>query len=344
MSHTPERIPLDEVDRWSSFLHTHGYAVVADVLDPAQVSAAVDALWSISEAMAPEDGSGVRRDDPRTWRRASSWPYGLHGGMVQYLGHTPIQWRLREQCAPVFARYYGVPAEALATSFDGLCMMSGARGYRPPDPISFLHTDQSPLRAGETDRWRAAMGELGSGGARCTPGEWSIQGVANLAPSGPDDGGLVVVPGSHLTHAAFFEGHPQGSQKSDWYKLSDAEKAPHRASAIKVCAQAGDFLLWDSRTLHCNTVPTNKAALRAAVYVCQIPADRVSPRVRAKRQQAWIDRRTSSHHPGEGFRMFPKVPRFVTGRDRFLERALALQEPGPLSPLGRSLLCGTGAA
>lgn len=336
------RIPLSEVDRWAGFLHEHGYAVVSGAVTRSDADEALDALWAIVEALAPE--GGVRRDRPATWRRGKAWPYALHGGMIQYLGHTAMQWRLRELCAPLFARYYDVPEHALATSFDGLCMMSGARRYRPQDRVSFLHTDQSPLRAAKVERWRSAMGGLGSGGARHTPGEWSIQGLVNLAASGPDDGGLVVVPGTHLEHAAFFEGHPAAGQSSDWYKLTDAEKVRYRDRAIKVCAEPGDVLLWDSRTLHCNTVPTRTEAMRAVAYVCQIPADRVEPRIRSKRQDAWEERRTSTHHPGEGFRIFPKVPRFVTGKDAFWARARALQEPGPLSALQRALLCGTAQA
>jgi hypothetical protein len=157
------RFALDDVDGWRSFLHEHGYAVVGGALDAAQVAAAMDDLWSLMESLGT-----VRRADARTWSPAASWPPMLHGGMIQYLGHTALQWRIREQCAPVFARYYDQPPETLATSFDGLCMMHGARNYQSRGEwLSFLHTDQSPRRKGE----------------------WSIQGLANLADAGPQDGG-----------------------------------------------------------------------------------------------------------------------------------------------------------
>lgn len=42
-------------------------------------------------------------------------------------------------------------------------------------------------------------------------------------------------------------------------------------------------------------------------------------RARDSIRQAWEERRTSSHHPGDGFRAFPTLPRFVTDRDRFLD-------------------------
>jgi hypothetical protein len=292
---------------------THGYAVVRGVLSPDQTAEAMRGMWSLMESLGT-----VRRDQPKSPVPSASWPPMLHGGMIQYLGHTPLQWSLRALCASVFARYYDVPADQLATSFDGLCMMHGARRYQKRgDLTSFLHTDQSPTREGE----------------------WSIQGLINLADSGPDDGGLVAIPGTHLTHRRFFEGHPHEHSPSNWYKFRDAEKAPLAAQAVKVDAEPGDFLLWDSRTFHCNTVPVRTDAIRACAYVCMLPHERIPAHIRHKRQQAFEQRRTSSHHPGDGFKMFPQLPRFVTDRARFLIRTLALQEP-ELSPLQEALLCG----
>lgn len=310
-----QRFSLDEIEQWSAFLREHGYVVVRDVLTPAQVTSAMEGMWALMESLGT-----VRRDKPATHVRSSHWPPMLHGGMIQYLGHTPLQWTLREQCAPVFSKLYDVPVTELATSFDGLCMMHGARRYQKRgDLLSFVHTDQSPLRKGE----------------------WSIQGLINLADAGPEDGGLVVVPGTHKTHASFFADHPSGGQKSDWYKLRDEEKAPFLSRAVKVNAQPGDFLMWDSRTLHCNTVPERRDAIRACVYVCMLPHSRIPAYIRHKRTGAFTDRRTSNHHPGDGFKMFPRLPRFVTDRSAFLARTLALQEDLELSAVQQALLCGS---
>ena len=308
-----DRFSLDDTDGWRSFLHEHGYAVVSGVLTPAQVAAAMDDLWSIMESLGT-----VRRSQPQTWTASARWPPMLHGGMIQYLGHTPLQWRLREQVTPLFSRYYSVPADRLATSFDGLCMMHGARSYQARGEwLSFLHTDQSPRRKGE----------------------WSIQGLVNLADAGPKDGGLVVVPGTHLEHVAFFAQHANKDQASDWYKFSAEEAARYRSRAVKVCGEPGDMMLWDSRTFHCNTVPERQDAIRACAYVCMLPRQRVGAAIRQKRRAAWEGLRTSSHHPAEGFRTFPTLPRFVTDRDAFLARCRALQQGTALTPLQTALLC-----
>ena len=305
---------LEERDRWASHLAERGYVVVRGVLSKEQADSALSDMWSLMEALGT-----VRKSSPRSHRASTSWPPMLHGGMIQYLGHTELQWRLRELCAPVFSAYYGVPTASLASSFDGLCMMHGDRGYKSKgDLVSFLHTDQSPTRKGE----------------------WSIQGLVNLADGGPDDGGLVVVPGSHLEHESFFANHSCRDQKDDWYKFSDAERARYQSRAIKVDALPGDFLMWDSRTFHCNTVPARKGAIRACTYICMLPSERVADHIRVKRAKAFSDRRVSSHHPAEGFKMFPTLPRFVVDRDAFYGRTLALQRGFDLTPLQQSLVCG----
>lgn len=310
------RFELHDRAGWAGFLHTHGYAVIKSVITKEQAAAALDDLWALMESL-----SSVRRDRSSTHSRGKNWPFMLHGGMIQYVGHAEVQWRLRELCASVFATYYGTPADQLATSFDGLCMMHSARKYqRGGELLSFLHTDQSPRRKGE----------------------WSIQGLINLADGGPDDGGLVVVPGTHAEHEAFFTGHSRADQKSDWYKLTESEKVQYRDRVIKVCAEPGDFLLWDSRTFHANAAPVRPGAIRACTYICMLPQERISQYVRFKRQKAWEERRTSSHHPGDGFRMFPTLPRFVTERDRFLATVRAQMQP-TLTPAQQALLCASSS-
>ena len=295
-----DRFEREDVEGWSTFLREHGYVVVAEALSEAQSQEGLDEMWGLMESLAD-----VRQADEESWSRSANWPPMLHGGMIQYLGHTPLQWRLRELCAPVFADLYGLEVEELVTSFDGLCMMHSARNYkRVGDLMSFLHTDQSPRRKGE----------------------WSIQGLVTLTDSGPDDGGLVVVPDTHLEHADFFDGHARSEQRSDWYKLTDEEKVSYAERVIKVEAKAGDFLMWDSRTLHANDVPTREGSVRACAYVCMLPSSRLSPEVRQKRRSAFDGKRTSNHHPAEGFKTFPKLPRFVTDRDAFWEKVCDLQD------------------
>lgn len=44
----------------------------------------------------------LERDDPKTQELSKSYPPVLHGGMIQYVGHSQIQWDLRKQAKPIF--------------------------------------------------------------------------------------------------------------------------------------------------------------------------------------------------------------------------------------------------
>lgn len=105
--------------------------------------------------------------------------------------------------------------------------------------------------------------------------------------------------------------------KKNWFLIpeEDKEKEP-LSKCIKVNSQAGDFILFDSRTFHCNTVP-KKQVLRVCTYICMLPEDHVPERTRILRELAVKNRRVSNHHPGDGFKTFPTLPRFVQNRGHF---------------------------
>lgn len=63
--------------------------------------------------------------------------------------------------------------------------------------------------------------------------------------------------------------------KSNWYLVppkdkEDEESLFYDKKCLKVNTKAGDFILWDSRTFHCNTVPRVKT-LRICTYICMLP-------------------------------------------------------------------------
>lgn len=77
------------------------------------------------------------------------------------------------------------------------------------------------------------------------------QGIANLAPNGPDDGGLCVLKGSHLLHEAHFEAiggfraEQDGGEKENMYRYQpdDAQwYKDHGCEEVKICAGAGDLI------------------------------------------------------------------------------------------------------
>ena len=77
------------------------------------------------------------------------------------------------------------------------------------------------------------------------------QGIANLAPNGPDDGGLCVLKGSHLMHQQHFDaigGYRESGdagEKENGYTLGEGDDEwyiQHGCEAVKICAGKGDLI------------------------------------------------------------------------------------------------------
>ena len=301
------RFNIDD-PKWKRYLLDTGF-VVLKYLSADEATQYLDRMWVDIEELS---GGKVNKNDPTTRTRASNYPYMMHGGMIQYLGHSQVQWDIRERVAPIFADLYGTRVEDLSTSFDGLCFMDGMRGYRAQPDTSFIHVDQSPQRKYL----------------------YSIQGMLNLVDSGPNDGGFVAVPYSHL-YTEWWEINDVKC-RDDWYLFTQEQKRadPMFEQSIKVCARAGDFILWDSRTWHCNTTPKTQQ-VRSVVYACMLPKKLVPDAIKKKRSAAVREQRVSTHHPGTGFRLFPKTPRWC-GPGTY-QRALTIQQRTVLTPIQKIL-------
>jgi len=143
------------------------------------------------------------------------------------------------------------------------------------------------------------------------PGKQCVQGFLNLYDSGPDDGGLVVVPNSNnLFDSWFGKGGIISKKKGDFVPLSSLPMQEHWGKGnlpIKICLQPGDFVMWDSRTSHCNhpakVTPENypKRLRRLVAYVCMTPASRAKDLkdLQAKRIHAFETGATLNHWPHE---------------------------------------------
>jgi ectoine hydroxylase-related dioxygenase (phytanoyl-CoA dioxygenase family) len=152
-----------------------------------------------------------------------------------------------------FSKVWGT--KELLVSFDGMNFTLPSERMPPSEP--WPHVDQNPKRKG----------------MQC------VQGILNLAPNGPQDGGLLVMKGSHKLNELFFKSHPEVVGRStwgslDWFGFSKEEVAwfeKRGCELIKVCAEPGDLILWDSRTIHHNKLPDSQN-LRAVMYICYTPA------------------------------------------------------------------------
>ncbi|KAF2031074.1 hypothetical protein EK21DRAFT_111317 [Setomelanomma holmii] len=186
---------------------------------------------------------GFKADDHSTWTK-EHLPEHMKGGMyhryrVQY---EKVIWDARTEPAVIdaFERLWGT--RELLVSFDGMNLTLPSTDLKPSTP--WPHVDQNP----------------NSKGMQC------VQGILNLAPNGPDDGGLVVLKGSHKVNETFFKLHPEtkgaGTWGSfDWHGFNEEEVdwfKDRGCEEIKVCAEPGDLILWDSRQIHYNKVPSTQ--------------------------------------------------------------------------------------
>jgi ectoine hydroxylase-related dioxygenase (phytanoyl-CoA dioxygenase family) len=87
-----------------------------------------------------------------------------------------------------------------------------------------------------------------------------VQGIVQLSQAGPNDGGLMVLKGSAKYFDQFFEENPvtgptpwRSVKHKDFHPFMEKDVEWYQArgcEAIKVCAEPGDLIIWDSRTVH----------------------------------------------------------------------------------------------
>ncbi|KAM0809971.1 putative Phytanoyl-CoA dioxygenase [Seiridium cardinale] len=207
--------------------------------------------------------------------------------------HEQFMWDVRTEpgVQEAFTKIWGT--SELLSSFDGLNITLPNR----PDLAAragWEHVDQSPLKRG----------------LHC------VQGIVNLAPCGPEDGGLVVYPGSHKLFDEFFDSQTDSDswmpkdifhfskEQLKWWK--DRGIAPQ-----KVCAEPGDLILWDSRLMHYGSDPTEKGKqIRTAIYVACMPASLASPEQLALKKKVFESYGSTTHWPHEHI-VFRNVQTFL---------------------------------
>ncbi|ROV86877.1 hypothetical protein VMCG_10804 [Cytospora schulzeri] len=194
--------------------------------------------------------------------------------------HEKFMWdaRMEPGVLDAFSKLWGT--DELLVSFDCLNVTFPNR----PDLKArqgWEHTDQSPMKRG----------------VHC------IQGIINLSHAGPEDGGLVVFPGSHKLHDEFFDTHNvrlrNNDPDNDVYLFSKDELKWWEERGLrphKVCAEPGDLILWDSRTIHYGSDPTPKGdVIRTVIYASYMPASLASEQQLEWKKQAFENYAHTTH-------------------------------------------------
>eukprot|EP00299_Pterocystis_sp_00344_P014370 c7111_g1_i6.p1 GENE.c7111_g1_i6~~c7111_g1_i6.p1 ORF type:complete len:314 (-),score=48.73 c7111_g1_i6:40-981(-) len=274
----PPRFNL-ETKEWKSYLHTHGYVVIADVVNPEQITRAKDLFWNWIEGIR----NGVDRKDLNTW---NDWPERPRKGIfyTDGIGQSEFMWFLRSIPAvrAVFAELW--ETEDLITSFDG------ANAFRPwqfneewKTVGGWYHTDQNAMR---------------SSGFQCA------QGLVTLFDVTAETGGFVAVPQSHNHHTDVCLRAGATTRSHDFIQIKAKDPVFTACPAPSmICCKAGDIVLWDSRTIHCNAPAIRRPAktksdlLRLVGYICMCPRHTATKKILDQRKEAFAKQITTSHYP-----------------------------------------------
>jgi ectoine hydroxylase-related dioxygenase (phytanoyl-CoA dioxygenase family) len=200
--------------------------------------------------------------------------------------------------------------EELLVSFDALNITFPNRKDRPRKP-AWEHIDQSPFRRG----------------LHC------VQGIINISQSVPEDGGLVVYPGSHKLNDRFFDTQTDRTswEEKDFYLFSEKELAWYKDRGIepvKVCAEPGDLILWDSRTVHYGSEPSEKSStIRTAIYAAYTPAKLASHGALETKAKIFKEFGGTTHWPHDNISVRNNEARFDDGTLDPRDRKVPLEMP-----------------
>ncbi|KAH8900667.1 hypothetical protein GQ53DRAFT_835611 [Thozetella sp. PMI_491] len=240
---------------WRDDLIRDGYAVVKGAVPRERVEEYGNQMLSYLENFA--GGLGFKRDDPSTVKEANL-PIITEKGMILGYGvaHEDFAWSVRQEPGVVeaFERIYDT--DDLIVSFDSVNMAFPNRTDLPTN-TPWAHQDQDPE----------------------TPGFRCMQGLVNIFPNGDDDGGLIVCKGAHQLSEEFhreFKDEPNKiwAWTKEWYGFTKEGLAWLEKKGcpwIKINAEPGDLLLWDSRLPHYNLSPKGEQP-RFCIYTCYMPA------------------------------------------------------------------------
>jgi len=223
----------EQEDAMLRHLDEHGYAVVANVAVEEQVELGINMFWDFWERAAVR--GPIKRHDLESYKH---WMGNAANGILVGAkeNHNDFAWNTRTLplVKQAFAKIW--QSDDLVVSFDA----TGAfRPYKPHKEWltngGWWHVDQNHMRG------------------KHRQGRVTVQGLVTYYDANAETGGLCLIPGSHLHHPEVCERAPTSKMDVDYVSIPKNDPVLTSEQAILVCAKAGDLILWDSRTVHCNT-------------------------------------------------------------------------------------------
>jgi hypothetical protein len=275
------------------YLDEYGYVVVNLEASETVLDEIKDSLWEFLETNFP----GWKRGHPDTWE-SNTVPgrvWGADKGIIfgAGIGQSEFLWRLRtlKGVKETFAKVWG--DDDVITSFDG------ANIFRP-----WNTQEEANGGANRADRktdggwWHVDQGRAKSG-KKC-----AVQGLVSMFRADASTGGLCVMPKTQARHAEVVQ---DTLSPNDYVPVQPYFPGYDTLERRLVCCEAGDLILWDSRTIHCNTPAPKpdllfhepKELLRAVGYVCMTPRSFAPRDVLELRREGYSYGVTTSHWPHE---------------------------------------------
>lgn len=215
-----------------------------------------------------------------------------HGAYKYHqVGHQYHAWYIRTNPNVIRAFQTLWKTTELVTSFDGTCYIPET--WHKRDTI-WTHTDQAPIVKGNV----------------------CYQGFVSLTSN--KERTFVVYDGSHIQHEEYFHTR-SNSSKVNWQKIDKTWLHEHYDKKRVLHVNAGDLVIWDSRTFHQNQygrVPEE----RIVQYVCFLPkqSPKNTVKMQKKRLEYFQERRTTSHWPYP-IRVNTKQPNTYGNKTRYID-------------------------
>eukprot|EP00735_Rhodelphis_limneticus_P008157 TRINITY_DN2096_c0_g1::TRINITY_DN2096_c0_g1_i1::g.21763::m.21763 TRINITY_DN2096_c0_g1::TRINITY_DN2096_c0_g1_i1::g.21763 ORF type:complete len:341 (+),score=13.93,PhyH/PF05721.8/3.6e+02,PhyH/PF05721.8/0.0011,DUF1479/PF07350.7/79,DUF1479/PF07350.7/0.23 TRINITY_DN2096_c0_g1_i1:83-1105(+) len=290
------RIRVGDIEGARKALNEYGACIFENVATKEQLDTAEQLFWKWMKATE----LGFDPTQPNTFDSESWKDLGFmhHGVIANYgIGQSEFLWycRLLEGVKNVFATVWDVNASDLLTSFDG-CGVARNPWKGASDWLiqgNWFHVDQN---------YHANAGLI------------TYQGFLNFYPTSKGSGGNVLVPGSHLRFKeAFQDKYRQNLRPSTAFVKfnhpGDDEK--YCKTAIQPRLSSGDFLVWDSRTIHCGqgvdmcqpqsevmAGRENHILTRLVAYICMVPRAHITDvTTLQRRKECVLSGLTSGHNP-----------------------------------------------
>ncbi|KAJ6079960.1 hypothetical protein N7467_009713 [Penicillium canescens] len=218
-------------DDWRDEFHQNGCVVIKDVISPERAE--------------------YYREKQLQWLKNMYFAYGSP--------HEKMAWEARTEpkVMEIFEKLW--ETNELISSFDGMNISLPRRKDLNWSP--WPHCDQNQNRKGMQ----------------------AVQGLLNYAPNGPNDGGLMFMKGSSKLFDEFFKHKRESFDHEDapppeiefmdlvLFSQKDVKWLEEQGcELIKVNMEPGDFVLWDSRTMHYARLPEGNQ-IRHVQYICMTP-------------------------------------------------------------------------